>query len=221
MTRAGAPSSERSQKTGLSLVIVEDHAALGKALELLLRHFGHDVIGTANDAEEGYRTIVARRPAVALIDLNLPKESGAHLTRRLIDEDPGLGVLLYTGGDHPELMAEALDCGARGFAFKAGTPEELAHAILVVAAGGHYMDPRIRSDVLSREVTERVGVLSQREREILDAIARGKTGEEAAEELFISPETVRTHLRNAMEKLEAHTRAHAVAIALREGEIDA
>ena len=88
-----------------------------------------------------------------------------------------------------------------------------------MAAGEAYVDPRLRPLLLARFTTERIGVLSPREREVLDLLAQGLTGEQVATRLSLSPETVRTHVRNAMDKLEAHTRVHAVAIALRQGEI--
>jgi DNA-binding NarL/FixJ family response regulator len=192
---------------------------VAKGIELLLRGLGHHVVGVAADPENAYRMIDARKPQVAIIDLDLPRENGARLTRRLLERDEQLAVLLFTGAQDRGLLTEALDCGARGFALKSATHQELEEAIRTVAAGGTYMDPRLRTIFLSSPTTERVGLLSPREREILDLIARGLRGEDIAAQLSISPETVRTHVRNAMEKLEAHTRAHAVAIALRQGEI--
>lgn len=211
--------SGEAENHGRTIVLVDDHAAVARGLELLLRRFGHHVVGIADEPELGYEMIEARRPDLAIVDLNLPGENGAHLTRRLIDRDKDLAVLLYTGADDRGLLSEALDCGARGFALKSAAPDDLAKAVASVGAGGTYMDPRLRAMVLSWETTEGVALLSPREREVLDGLARGLSGERLAEELEISPETVRTHVRNAMEKLEAHTRAHAVVIALRQGEI--
>jgi DNA-binding NarL/FixJ family response regulator len=211
--------TRESEDRGVTLVLVDDHAAVARGIELLLRNIGHHVVGTADNPETAYRMIEARRPDVAVIDLGLPRENGARLTRRLLERDDQLAVLLYTGAQDRSLLTEALDCGARGFALKSGTPHDLGEAVRAVADGGTYMDPRLRAMVLSWQTTEDVGMLSRREREILDGVARGLKGEEIAAQLEISPETVRTHVRNAMEKLEAHTRAHAVAIALRQGEI--
>jgi DNA-binding NarL/FixJ family response regulator len=208
-----------AEDNGVTIVLVDDHAAVAKGIELLLRRFGHHVVGIADGPDAGYRMIDARRPQVAVVDLGLPQENGARLTRRLLERQPDLAVLLYTGAQDRSLLSEALDCGARGFALKSGTPDELGEAVSTVAAGGTYIDPRLRAMVLSWETTESIGLLTPRERDILDGIARGLSGEELGAELQISPETVRTHVRNAMEKLEAHTRAHAVAIALRQGEI--
>ena len=203
----------------VTVVIVEDHLALRKGLELLLRGTEFSVIGTADDAEEGQRLIERRRPDVAIVDIGLPGRSGLDLTRRILSSVPELGVLLYTGIGDKDTLVRALDSGARGFALKAGSPEELLAAIRAVARGASYVDERLRPLLLARFTTERIGVLSPREREVLDLLAKGLNGEEVAERLVLSPETVRTHVRNAMEKLEANTRVHAVAIALRQGEI--
>jgi DNA-binding NarL/FixJ family response regulator len=211
--------SIREDDRAVKLVLVDDHSAVVKGIELLLRGIGHHVVGVSDGPESAYAMIEARRPDVAVIDLGLPRENGARLTKRLLERDKDLRVLLYTGAQDRTLLTEALDCGARGFALKSGMPDELGEAVRVVAEGGTYMDPRLRAMVLSWETTEDVSLLSRREREILDGIAHGLSGEDIAAKLSISPETVRTHVRNAMEKLEAHTRAHAVAIALREGEI--
>ena len=203
----------------VTVVIVEDHLALRKGLELLLRGTEFSVIGTADDAEEGQRLIERRRPDVAIVDIGLPGRSGLDLTRRILASVPELGVLLYTGIGDRDTLVRALDSGARGFALKAGSPEELLAAIRAVARGASHVDERLRPLLLARFTTERIGVLSPREREVLDLLAKGLNGEEVAERLVLSPETVRTHVRNAMEKLEASTRVHAVAIALRQGEI--
>jgi DNA-binding NarL/FixJ family response regulator len=207
-------------KLGTNVVVVEDQLALAKGMEGLLRGLGYDVVGTAHEPEVAYRMIGTRKPHVALVDLSLPRENGASLTRRLLEQDGELGVLLlYTGVGDRKLLTEALDCGARGFALKRGPLVELTDAIRTVADGGQYMDPRLQPIMLSKDTTEGLGLLSPREREILDLLARGLTGEKVGTRLAISPETVRTHVQNAMEKLEAHTRAHAIVIALREGEI--
>ena len=203
----------------IQIVIVEDHVALRRGMELLLRREGFEVLGAADDADAGYRALRSRKPDVAVIDIELGASSGVELTRRLLSEEPDLGVLLYTGAEDPAVLSEALDCGARGFALKTGPPDELRTAIRAVALGGGYVDPRVRSLILSRSTTDRISLLSPREREVLDLLAEGLTGEEIAQRLFLSPETIRTHVRNAMDKLEAKTRVHAIAIALRQGEI--
>jgi DNA-binding NarL/FixJ family response regulator len=203
----------------LRLVLIEDHQALREGLELLLDREGCEVVGTAGTAGEGRALIEQLEPDVSLVDIRLGEESGIDLTRELLDDDPARRVVLYTGSSDVELLISGLDSGARGYALKEGTPTELTGAIATVAGGGTYVDPRLRSALLSRKATQRMPSLSKREREIMDLLAQGLTGEDVATQLFLSSETVKTHIRNAMTKLEAHTRVHAVAIALREGYI--
>jgi DNA-binding NarL/FixJ family response regulator len=203
----------------LRLVLIEDHQALREGLELLLGREGCNVVGTAGTATEGRDLIEDLDPDVSLVDIRLGDESGIDLTRDLIDTDPGRRVVLYTGSSDVELLISGLDSGARGYALKEGTPSELTGALATVASGGTYVDPRLRPALLSRRATQRMPSLSKREREIMDLLAQGLNGEEVAERLVLSSETIKTHIRNAMNKLEAHTRVHAVAIALREGYI--
>jgi DNA-binding NarL/FixJ family response regulator len=203
----------------LRLVLIEDHQALREGLELLLDREGCEVVGTAGTLEAGRALVETLAPDVALVDIRLGEESGIALTRDLIDADPERRVVLYTGSSDLDLLVDGLDSGARGYALKDGTPSELTNALTVVAEGGTYVDPRLRPQLLSRRATQGQPGLSKREREVMDLLAQGLTGEQVAERLFLSSETVKTHIRNAMGKLEAHTRVHAIAIALREGYI--
>ena len=205
------------QAVPLRLVLIEDHQALREGLELLLGREGCDVVGTAGTASEGQQLVEDLAPDVALVDIRLGDDDGIDLTRRLLGADPERRIVLYTGSSDEELLFSGLDSGARGYALKDGSPRELVDALALVAGGGSYVDPRLRPALLSRRATERLPSLSNREREILDLLAQGLTGEQVAERLVLSAETVKTHIRNAMGKLEAHTRVHAIAIALREG----
>jgi DNA-binding NarL/FixJ family response regulator len=203
----------------LRLVLIEDHQALREGLELLLGREGCEVVGTAGTAAEGRDLIERLEPDVSLVDIRLGEDSGIELTRAVLREDPSRRVVLYTGSSDVELLISGLDSGASGYALKEGTPNELTGALETVADGGTYVDPRLRPALLSRQATQRMPSLSKREREIMDLLSQGLTGEDVAERLVLSSETVKTHIRNAMSKLEAHTRVHAVAIALREGYI--
>src|SRR5262245_43029373 len=156
-----------SDDTGLNVVIVDDHLALRRGLELLLRHHGHHVVGVADDAEQARGIIERRRPHVAVIDLELPGENGADLTSQLLAEHDWLHVLLYTGVVDAESLSAAMDCGATGFALKSGDPSELLTALGAVAEGRGFVDERIRRVLLGRETTDRIAALSEREREVL------------------------------------------------------
>jgi DNA-binding NarL/FixJ family response regulator len=198
-------------------VLIEDHQALREGLELLLGRDGIEVLGAAGSAAEGRELVERLAPDVSVIDIRLGEDSGIELTAQLIDADSTRRIVLYTGSNETELLIKGLDSGARGYALKEGTQSELRTAITTVAEGGTYVDPRLHSALLSRKATQTQRMLSKREREIMDLLAQGLTGEQVAERLYLSPETIKTHIRNAMNKLEAHTRVHAIAIALRKG----
>ncbi|TMK41206.1 MAG: response regulator transcription factor [Actinobacteria bacterium] len=201
------------------LAIIDDHQAMREGLQAMLAGSGMDVVGTAGSVQAGLDLIHAVGPDVAVVDIRLPDGSGTDLARRVLELQPGLGVVLYTGDEDTELLFEGLDSGARGYALKAGSLDELRMAIQQVADGGTYVDPRLDRMLLSPPATSRVSQLSPREREIMHLMAEGLTAEQISGEITISIETVRTHVRNAIRKLQARNRVHAIAIALERGEI--
>ena len=219
-----SPTRDRSlvenDDVAIQLALVEDHPALREGLELLLAKSGYEVVGTADGEASGFELVERTDPDVVVVDVTLTDGNGIALTRRLLEARPERGVVIYTGSSDEEHLLDGLDSGARGYALKDGPPDELLQAIRCVAEGGTYVDPRLRREVLSRRATQRVRALSKREREVLDLLSRGMTGEQVADHLVLSSETVKTHVRNAMNKLEAATRVHAIAIALREGFIE-
>lgn len=199
---------------------MEDHAALREGLELLLSKSGCEVLGTADSEDDGFALVERVDPDVVVVDVMLAAGDGITLTRRLLAARPDRGVVIYTGSSGEEHLLDGLDSGARGYALKEGSIQELVEAIDAVASGGSYVDPRLAPALLSPKATQRQPSLTAREREIMSLLAEGLTGEEVAERLFLSAETVKTHVRNAMSKLEARNRVHAIAIALRQGEIE-
>ena len=201
------------------VAIVDDHEALREGLQRLLEDRGLQVVGSAGSAAAGEDLVGETQPDVALVDIRLPDESGIELTRRLLAARPRLGVVLYTGDADAELLFGGLDSGARGYALKAGSMSELVVAIERVASGGTYVDPRLDRILLSERSTSRLPQLSPRERQITHLMAEGRTAEAIGDELGVSVETVRTHVRNVIRKLQARNRVHAIAIALERGEI--
>ena len=201
------------------LVIIDDHEALRDGLAVLLGQGGLDVVAAAGNVAAGEDVVEHANPDVAIVDIRLPDGSGIELTRTLLERRPDLGVILYTGDADADLLYEGLDSGARGYALKAGSMDELMAAIERVAGGGSYVDPRLDRILLSPRATAQVPQLSPREREIMHLMAEGRTAEAIANELNVSVETVRTHVRNVIRKLQARNRVHAIAIALERGEI--
>ncbi len=201
------------------LVLIDDHEALRAGLEVMLNNSGLEVVGAAGNMAAGLDLVDHAEPDVALVDIRLPDGSGIELTRTLLERHPSLAVVLYTGDADADLLYEGLDSGARGYVLKAGSMDELLGAIRQVAAGGSYVDPRLDRILLSPRATSRVPQLSPREREIMNLMAEGMTAEQIGGQITVSVETVRTHVRNVIRKLQARNRVHAIAIALERGEI--
>jgi DNA-binding NarL/FixJ family response regulator len=197
-------------------IVADDHPAMVEAVAEMLTENGLSVVGRARDGEDAITKIEARQPDVALIDVRMPRLGGVEVARRASISSPKTSVILYTAYGDRALLTEALDAGARGFVLKEAPLADLARAVELVAQGGTYVDPVLASFLASSRTTERLRTLTQRERDVLRLLADGHSNEEIGKRLFISPETVRTHVRKAMAKLDADTRTQAVATALRQ-----
>jgi DNA-binding NarL/FixJ family response regulator len=201
-----------------SLVLIDDHVALRDGLGVLLERRGFRVLAAANTAAAGEEAISEHQPGVVVVDLDLPDEPGTSLIRRLVAKGGDSKFLVYTGLTDPSALIDALDSGADGFVAKPGGLSVLVEGLREVWRGGLYRDPAVvKASRLGGSAPAKV--LSPREAEILELIATGMTGEQVAEHLVLSPETVRTHVRNATGKLGAKTRTEAVVRALERGEI--
>ena len=200
-----------------SLVLVEHHEALRDGLAVLLEGRGFEVRGRATTAARGEEVIVEQRPDVAVVGIDLPDERGTELVRRLNGRPPCPKFLLYTGLDDPDLLEAAYRAGARGLVAKPAGLDVLIAALREVGNGGRYFDRSFAVPNGNDGGSEKA--LSRRESEVLSMLAEGLTGEEIARRLVLSPETVRTHVRNAMEKLDARTRVEAVVKAIDREEI--
>ena len=199
----------------LNLVLVDANRTYRKGTELLLRSWGHHVIGAADDAEAGHDLIRRRLPDVALFDLELP--CGADPVLRACTQSAANVVLVLGSPDLCELD-KLLYSDARGLVLKSGDPDELRRAVRAAGRGARYVAPAVEALVARRRLALRGG-LSKREREVLQLLAHGMTGVQASEHLTLSAETVRTHVRNAMRRLGANTRVHAVTMAVTRREI--
>jgi DNA-binding NarL/FixJ family response regulator len=200
----------------LEVIVVDDHLAMRRGIELLLREAGFRIAGVASTLDEARSVLSRRRFDVALLDVQLGEQSAVGLVDELLREDPTAPIVLYTGYTGADsALHEAVRAGARGFVLKSSPAERLTGALRAVAAGGTYVDPELAGQLADDGGLQRLGSLSARELEVLELLADGLNGQMIAERLFLSPETVRTHVRNATSKLGAHTRVQAVAIIVR------
>jgi DNA-binding NarL/FixJ family response regulator len=197
--------------------LVEHHEALRDGLAVPLERRGFKVLGCATTAARGEEVIAQEQPDLAVVGIDLPDERGTELVRRLSGREKAKFVI-YTGLTDPDLLGAAFRSGARGLVAKPAGLSVLVDALREVWRGGRYFD---RSFTENGNGNGHGGnkVLSSRESEILAMLADGLTGEEIAQRLVLSPETVRTHVRNAMKKLQARTRTEAVVKALDREEI--
>lgn len=198
--------------------MADDHPAVVEAVSDVLEDAGIGVIGRARDGEEALEKLQARPPQVALLDLRMPRLSGIEVARKLTRAGSPTAVILYTAFGERALLTEALDAGARGFVLKEAPLAEVVRAVELVAAGRTYVDPVLAGLISTSAISGKpvAMTLTQRERDVLRLLADGRSNEEIGGELHISPETVRTHVRKAMAKLDADTRTQAVATALRQ-----
>jgi len=201
----------------LHCLLADDHPAI---LSAVARFFDDEedieIVGRASDGEEALHLIEVRGPDVAILDVQMPKLTGIEVARRLTETNARTTTILYTGFPERALLLEALDAGARGFLLKEGPLTDLARAVRTVAGGGTFVDASLAGFLAGPEATARVPGITKREREVLRLLADGMRNEQVGLELSISPLTVRTHVKKAMEKLEADTRTQAVANALRQ-----
>ncbi len=199
----------------VTCVVVDDHPALLEAIASVLREHGIELVGRAADGEAGLALIRRMRPRVAVVDIRMPHLSGIDVAREVSRTVPQTSVALYTGYGDRALLLEALDAGARGFVLKEAPLDDLVRAVRALARGETYVDPVLGGILAGVDATDTLPELTPRERDVLRLLAEGLSNEQVGQQLFISAETVRTHVRSAMGKLEADTRTHAVATAIR------
>ena len=203
----------------ITCLIVDDHEVVREGLRLSLSRAPHiRVVGEAADGASAVALAERRLPDVVLMDVRMPDMDGLEATQKLLAAVPNANVLMFTAYSERALLTRALDSGARGYILKEASHATLVRAIEKVAEGGSYVDPGLMPAFL--EGRDREDLLTAREREILQLLANGLSNADAAENLFISQETVKSHVRHILTKLEADTRTHAVALALRQALID-
>ena len=203
----------------ITVLLADDHEVVREGLRLALLRSPHiRVVGEAADGETAVSLAERRRPDVIVMDLRMPGMDGIEATEEIMRRVPEAKVLIFTAYSERALLQRGLESGARGYILKEAPHETLLRAIEKVAAGETFVDPSLMAALTqSRGGTD---VLTPREREILQLLADGLSNADVAGQLFISQETVKSHVRHILTKLEADTRTQAVAIALRDAMID-
>jgi two-component system, NarL family, response regulator NreC len=204
----------------IRIVIADDHGVLRAGLRALLSAEPDlEVIGEAADGKEALDAVVALRPDILLLDVNMPIHNGIEVTQQLARTHPNVRVLILTVHEEDRLLQEALRVGASGYIVKRAVESELLNAIRAVARGELYVHPAMTRALMKDLVPPGgegfapVSTLTRRELEVLRLVARGYTSSQVAQELTLSVRTVETHRANLMSKLGVTSRVELVRYA--------
>lgn len=205
----------------ISLLIVDDHALFRAGLVSLLNTMGDfEVIGEASNGLEALQLVAHVRPDVILLDVNMPEMGGVEAVKALKERISCRIIMLTISKSERDLFG-AIQAGADGYLLKNAEPEELRKAILQAAKGDAVLSPQVTRQVLNRIAeptqTDAETELSRRELDVLQCLADGLTTQAIAANLFISENTVKTHIRHILEKLGASNRTEAVSRAVQQG----
>jgi DNA-binding NarL/FixJ family response regulator len=209
----------------IRVVVADDHPTFRKGLGALLASLPDvELIGEAVDGESAVALAGELRPDVVVMDLDMPGIGGVEATRRIAAAHPSMAVLVLTMLDEDESLFAAMRAGARGYVVKGADTDDVLRALESVARGDAVFGPAVAGRVLSyltRPLSARDPVLfpelSDREREVLELMARGLSNGEIARKLFVSPKTVRNHASNVFTKLQVSDRVEAVLRARKAG----
>ncbi len=209
----------------IRVLLADDQAMVRGGFRMILESEPDiEVVGEAANGEQALASARRLAPDVVLMDIQMPDGDGLEATRRITGELPGRVVILTTF-ERDDYVFEALRSGASGFLLKNAAPEELVHAVRVVAAGDALLAPSVTRRIVEQfarepirpELGEQLDALTQREREVLVALARGKSNAELAAELFVSEGTIKTHVSSLLAKLGLRDRVQAVVLAYESG----
>ena len=210
-----------------SVLIADDQALVRVGLRKILENEpGTAVVGEATDGENAVTAVGRLRPDVVLMDIRMPVLDGIEATRRIVRAQPDTRVLILTTFGLDTYVYDALRAGASGFMLKDAPPEEITAAVRIVATGEALLAPAITRAVIEEFVRQRpvavpaappVAVLTPREREVLDLLARGLSNPEICEQLVISEATAKTHVARILQKLDLRDRVQTVIYAYESG----
>lgn len=210
-----------------TVLLADDHAILREGLRMVLdAQPGLTVVGEAEDGRQALEMVEELHPDVVVMDIAMPTMNGAEATRQIKRRFPDVRVLILTMHENQQYLAQIINAGAIGCVLKRSAGTELVTAVRAAARGESYFSPTLASmmlDVyrmqLASQGQDELSLLTEREREVLQLIAEGKTNQEIADQLVVSIKTVQTHRMHLMDKLDAHDRIDLVKHAIRLGMI--
>jgi DNA-binding NarL/FixJ family response regulator len=215
------PKIVEERGVSIKVLIADDHSLVRQGLRRYLDMAEDiDVVGEASNGEEAIAMVEKEQPDIVLLDIRMPGVDGLEAARMIRERNPKVGAIMLTAYDDRQFVVEAVRAGARGYVLKARDAEHLIQTVRLVASGNMVIDPQLVV-ALAEELQDakdrdrKAETLTAREVEILQLLAFGHTNKDIAEQLFISPDTVKTHLEHIFEKLGASDRTAAVAEALR------
>ena len=219
-------------RDAVTLLICDDHRILTDALAMVVGRDGtfEMVAPPVHEPQRAVELCRERPPDVVLMDIEFKTGmSGIEATRRIKELSPATKVVIMTAHDDERMLVEAVEAGASGFLGKEKAADQVLATAKAAAEGEVLIDPQLLSRLLpqvarerqeQREVTALFAQLSEREWEILREVGQGRRNEDIGSRLFISPQTVQTHVRNVLGKLEVHSKLEAVALAVRHEQIE-
>jgi DNA-binding NarL/FixJ family response regulator len=228
-SESGNGKTDGATRRPITVLIVDDERTFGEALEVALeREKDLHVVQVATDGREAVALAGEHRPDVVLMDDSMPGMSGIEATRRIIQVDPQATVVILSGTEEEHMLARAVQAGAAGVVSKTEGVRDVALTVRRVHRGEAIHDQgevefaqrRLRHRRGQEDdIRERLDRLTPREIEILTAMASGRTPEEIATVLGMSPNTLRTHSQNILTKLRVHSRMEALVLAIRHGKV--
>ncbi|HET6822951.1 MAG TPA: response regulator transcription factor [Anaerolineales bacterium] len=207
----------------IRVMITDDHLIVREGLRLILETAEDiEIVGEASDGAECLRLVPECKPDVILMDLQMPRMDGITAIGRLRSEHPEIAIVILTTFNEDELMIRGLQAGARGYLLKDTNRENLLDTIHAAARGETLLKPEILARVLAAKSSSATAsptdsTLTEREREVLQAAARGERNKEIAYKLGITERTVKAHLASIYQKFNVDSRAAAVAVAAQKG----
>lgn len=217
--------SEASERRDVRVLIVEDDPMMQLGLEQSLASQPHiNVVGRADDGYLAVEEALKLKPDIIVMDIGLPRMDGIAATEKIKEAMPEVRVVMLTSHTTENEVIAALSAGADAYCVKGTTVERLLAAIEAAREGASYLDPLVARQVMEHLKSPTasvdaiaVGQLSQRELEVLKLMVEGRSNPEIAAELYLSPNTVKTHVRGIMNKLAVDDRVQAAVVALRAG----